>query len=148
MKRLALFPSYWKFIALLLLAGSIALSIANDKYNFEFSWLSYPKVHHNDIFNNNLTDEVWLTGLVGSLLILCFCKERIEDEYVQAIRLHAWQWAVVTNYLLFMIATWTVYGLQFLGIVMYNVLTPLVIYLLIFYTRLYVLPRFNRKTAL
>jgi hypothetical protein len=97
--------------------------------------------------NNNLTDELWLTSLVGALFILCFCRERHEDEYVQSIRLRAWQTAMVVNYLLFLAAVWLVYGSSFLGIVMYNVLTPLIIYLIIFYTRIHILPRLTRNSA-
>jgi len=44
-----------------------------------------------------------------------------------------------------MLAIWSVYGLAFLGILFYNILTPLLIYLVIFYTRLHILPRLRRS---
>jgi hypothetical protein len=145
MKDLACFPYRWKFIALALMAGSVALSFANDA-GYEIPWLSHT-VHLPDSapYREGYTLEVWLTGLLASLLILCFCRERTEDEYVRELRLHSWQWAILANYLLLLIATWAFYGFQFLGVIMYNVLTPLIIYLVIFYTRLHVLPRLHRK---
>jgi hypothetical protein len=152
MKRLTLFPHRWKLIALLVLTASITLFIANNFFSFQFDWLTFHQLDSQKgliVDNNpNLTDEVWLTGIIGSLLILCFSRERIEDEYVKSIRLHAWQWAIVTNYVLFLIAVWTVYGVfEFLGVIIYNVLTPLVIYLIIFYVRLYLLPFLSRRTV-
>lgn len=147
MKDLACFPYRWKFLALALLVASIVLFVVNNN-GYEIPWLTYP-LHDRagDLMNNNLTDEVWLSGLLGSLLLLCFCRERTEDEYVRELRLHCWQWAILVNYSLFLLAVWTVYGLfHFLGVILYNVLTPLIIYLLLFYTRLHLLPRLSQKS--
>ncbi|MBS1630007.1 MAG: hypothetical protein JST27_08095 [Bacteroidetes bacterium] len=149
MKDLACFPFRWKYVALALLVASVALSVANNNYGFEFSWFSTRVVSKGSIGavveNQNLTDELWTTGLIGSLMLLSFCRERIEDEYVRALRLRCWQWAIAVNYVLFLIADWLVFGLDFLGVILYNVITPLVIYLLIFYSRMFLLPKLFRK---
>jgi len=149
MKRSFLLPNRWKIPLLLLLIASVALFIAGDQLNFEFSWLSYKSNGQgiNDISNNNLTDELELTGIIGSLLALCFCAERIEDEYVRSIRLSAWQWSVIINYFFLLLVIWSVYGIAFIGMLFYNVLTPVLIYLVIFYTRLHILPRFGKRGA-
>jgi hypothetical protein len=98
--------------------------------------------------NDNLTDELALSGVILSLLMLAFCAERIEDEYVASTRLRCWQWAVLANYGLLLIAIWLVFGTAFLGILYYNMLTTLLLFLLLFYGRLYVLPLISRKPAL
>ncbi len=151
MKDLACFPFRWKYIALVLLFLSIALLVANNNYGFQFGWLNIHVVQGGSIStvvdgNQNLTDELWTTGLIASLLLLSFCRERVEDEYVRALRLRCWQWAIAVNYVLFLIADWLVFGLEFLGVILYNVITPLVIYLLIFYGRMLLPKLFENKS--
>jgi len=142
MKHQLMLPAGMKIPALLLFAASVALFLMVDKANFEFAWLH---VGSDAFSNNNLTDELALSGVILSLLGLCCCRERIEDEYVRSIRLQSWLIAILVNYALLMIMVWTQFGLAFLGILFYNVLTPMLIYLLVFYLRLHVLPRFSKS---
>jgi hypothetical protein len=43
------------------------------------------------------------------------------------------QWAVLVNYLLLFIANWTVYGFNFLNVMIYNMLTVLIIFIVRFH---------------
>jgi hypothetical protein len=144
MKLHFLLPNRLKVPALLLLSASVVLFVLVDKANFELSWL-----HHEsgNLSNNNLTDELALSGIILSLLGLACCRERLEDEYVRSIRLQSWLSAILINYAILMLMIWTSYGLAFLGILFYNVLTPVIIYLLVFYFRLHVAPRLSRNNA-
>jgi hypothetical protein len=151
--RQSLLLSYrWKLPALLLLIGFIVLEIAATFYEFEFSFLHraahMPGPGGISFSNDNLTDEFAISGVILSLLMLSFCAERIEDEYVAATRLRCWQWAVLANYGLLLIAIWLVFGTTFLVILYYNILTTLVLFLGLFYGRLYILPLIFRKAAL
>ena len=149
MKRSFLLPNRWKIPSLLMLCAFAALGIAATAYSFEFAFLNRPThLTGFNLSNDNLTDELALSGIILSLLMLAFCAERVEDEYVAATRLRCWQWAVLVNYALLFIAIWLVFGTAFLGILHYNMLTTLVLFLLLFYGRLYITPLISRKAAL
>jgi hypothetical protein len=139
----------WKIPSLILLLASSVLFVASVPYEFVFPWLHHP-VHTSGInlSNDNLTDELALSVVIISLLMLAFCAERVEDEYVRIIRLKCWQWAVMVNYGLLMVGIWLVYGMAFIGLLYYNTLTTLLLFLVLFYGRLYLLPVFSKKPAL
>jgi len=77
----------------------------------------------------NLTTVLFI---VGGMLI-AFSKEKIEDEYINTIRLNALQWAVCTNYLCLLLAVIFVYGTPFFNIMVYNMFTVIIIYIARFY---------------
>lgn len=120
-----LFSSRWTlppFIAVLLFT---AMFIANTFFNIEFAFLQVNK-------NSNITDEIALSGLIISMLFLAFCREKIDDEYYSKLRLRSWQMAIVVNYGLLLVGIWASYGLSFLALTYFNLLTPLVLYLLLY----------------
>jgi hypothetical protein len=81
----------------------------------------------------NLTNELALTGLIIGLMMIAFSKERQEDEFINKLRLESLQWAVIINYILLLIATWFINGASFLQVMMYNMLTVLVIFIIRFH---------------
>jgi hypothetical protein len=149
MSRHFMLSSKWKVLSLILLVVSAAIFIGSVQFNVDFRCL-----HHSahlkgfDLSNDNLTDELGLSGLIVSLLMLAFCAERIEDEYVRNIRLRCWQWAVMANYVLLLLSIWLVYGTAFIGILYYNMLTTLLLFLILFYGRIYLIPLMSKKPAL
>jgi hypothetical protein len=148
MKRAFLLPHQWKIPALVMLGAFSALVIAATAYNFKLGFLDHAAgLGELDFSNDNLTDELGLSGMILSLLMLAFCAERVEDEYVASIRLRCWQWAVLVNYGLLLIGIWLVFGAAFLGILYYNMLTTLVLFLLLFYGRLHILPALGKRSA-
>lgn len=81
----------------------------------------------------NLTDEIAFTGTVIGLLLIAFSREKIEDEYINILRLESIQWAVLINYALLILATWIFHGTSYLHVLIYNMLTILVIFILRFH---------------
>ena len=133
----------------MLLVISAVLFIATLHYDFVFPWLEHTADSEGFSFSNdNLTDELALSGVIVSLLLLAFSAERIEDEYVRTIRLKCWQWAVMVNYALLLVGIWLVYGTAFIAILYYNMLTTLVLFLVLFYGKLYLFPMIAKKPAL
>ncbi len=132
-----LFPNYAKRIGWLLAVPSfilLCLVIMTDSPDFmEFTVFS---IIPDDFLNqenpsywvtNNLADEVLtLTTIIGGLLI-AFSKEKKEDEYISEIRKSSVIWAVYVNYALYMLATITIYGFDFLWVLQFNVLTLLIV---------------------
>jgi uncharacterized PurR-regulated membrane protein YhhQ (DUF165 family) len=87
--------------------------------------------------NHSLVEELIFTGLAAGLLMIAFSREKIEDEYIMTLRLQSLQWAVLVNSLLLVLATWIFYGEDFLKVMIYNMLTVLIIFVIRFQYMLY-----------
>ena len=81
----------------------------------------------------NLTDELALTGIIVGLLLIAFSREKVEDEFIGKMRLESLQWAVLINYILLIAATWLVHGFAYIDVMMYNMLTVLIIFIVRFH---------------
>lgn len=140
MKTKLLLPNRYKTLGILLLAVSLTLGIAVRFWDFEFNFLSVVlQVKANRVFDDkiNLTDELALSGIIVSLLFIAFAKEKTEDEFINRTRLESWQWAVLINYILLLIATWAVHGFAYIDVMMYNMLTIPILFIVRFNYVLY-----------
>ncbi|WP_064197075.1 MULTISPECIES: hypothetical protein [Emticicia] len=81
----------------------------------------------------NFTDEIATIGSIIGLLFIAFSKVKFEDEYVAKIRLESLQWAIYLNFALLVIATIFVHGLAYYSVTVYNMFTPLIIFIIRFY---------------
>jgi hypothetical protein len=80
--------------------------------------------------------------LVGILIIIGgilvgFSKEKIEDEFIQHLRLTSLLWAVLANYLILLLCFIFIYGENFLEVMVYNIFTVLIIFIFRFNYILY-----------
>jgi len=139
MESSLLLPNRYKRIGLLILAPSLVLGILVRFFDFQFSFLTLQyfktgintkNMHLEDAIN--LTDELALTGIIVSLLFIAFAREKTEDEYIAHTRLESLKWAVLINYLLLLLATWLVHGFSYIDVMMYNMLTVLIIFIVRF----------------
>lgn len=89
----------------------------------------------------NLTNEIALLGITIGLLMIVFAKEKIEDEYIAMLRLKSLQWAVLISYLILIILNFSFYGLGFLILLVYNLWTTLIVFIIKFYWSLYKIKR-------
>lgn len=80
--------------------------------------------------------------IVGALLV-SFSQEKIEDEFIASLRLSSLLWAVWVNYCLLALAFIFIYGMAFFQVMVYNMFTVLIIYIIRFN---YVLYRTNKET--
>jgi hypothetical protein len=88
-----------------------------------------------------LADDIeYLCSIIG-LLLVAFSKEKIEDEQIVQIRTDSLQWAIYVNYAIFIICTIFINGSDYLGIVAYNVVTPLLFFIVRFKWKIYQLNR-------
>ena len=143
-------PHYFKRIGVLLVIIAAILSFMggmddfrqgfSNSYNeVEYSYdelKNHPELHAGVIVESYFTDEeentfVWISLLfsISGFLIYLFSKEKIDDEYIQQIRLK--------SILQALIATWFIYALiklctdyQFEGI--YILQMQLIVYVIIF----------------
>jgi len=70
-------------------------------------------------FETNIFTEITIFLITIGGLLVAFSKEKIEDEYIQKIRVESLIWAIFVNYLLLLIATILLYDFNFLDF-MYN----------------------------
>ena len=86
---------------------------------------------------NNILDEIAMTLFIVSGLIFAFSKEKIEDEMVAKIRLESLVWATYVNYGVLLCCILFIYGLPFLNVMMYNMFTLLLFFIIRFHWMLY-----------
>jgi hypothetical protein len=146
MKTSLLLPARYKRIGIILFIPSLVLGILCRFWDFSFDFLTLRLPSANKDANTgklsfegiiNFTDEFAITGLILSLLFIAFAREKQEDEFIHQNRLESWQWAVVLNYVLLLIAIWFVHGMEFIDVMMYNMLTVLIIFIIRFNYVLY-----------
>lgn len=137
-KRILLPPNY-KWWGLCLLIPSLFFGVIFLFYDWEWSFLKVKLpswlINHDGIFGqfNNLTDEITLTILVISLLMICFSAEKSEDEFIMHTRLQSLQWAVLVNYIILLLLSWLVYGTDYFKVIICNMLTIPIIFLVRFH---------------
>ena len=74
--------------------------------------------------------------LIGGLLVM-FSKEKKEDEYINQIRLSSLQYAVFLNYVLLLFCILFIHGFPFFHVMVYNLFTIILIYILRFQFLIY-----------
>jgi hypothetical protein len=104
-------------------------SIANDGKEGNYMYLGTR--------NTNITNTVVGTLFIIGALLVSFSKEKNEDEFISEIRLASLLWAVWVSYILLLIAFLFVYGTPFLDVMVYNMFTVLIIFIVRFNYILY-----------
>jgi len=144
MKTTLLLPSRYKKIGILMFIPSLILGILVRFNDFAFDFLtlkdghSYVKskpLNFDEVIN--FTDEMALTGIIVALLFIAFAREKQEDEFIGRLRLESLQWAVLVNYILLLLATWLIHGFSYIDVMMYNMLTILIFFILRFHVLLF-----------
>ncbi len=146
MKKLPLLPHKLRKLGYVLVLPFLALGIAYMGWDFTIAQLEYP-LHKTGVFfmgNHNYTDELITIGLILSLILIGFSKEKVEDEAIQFFRLEALQWAVYANYAVLAAAVLFCYGGMFFTIMTINLFTVLIIFIARYR---YVLFQYNRNNS-
>ena len=111
-------------------------AILNDEFLGEKQSFSF--------IRTNITNTIiGILFIVGALLV-SFSKEKIEDEFIANIRQTSLLWAVLVNYILLLLAFVFIYGTPFLNVMVYNMFTVLIIFIIRFNYVLYL----NSKSVL
>jgi hypothetical protein len=126
MSNSLLIPNHYKRLGFIILIPFLVLGALCMFRDFNFSWLDIGK-------SINLTDEIALTGTIAGLLMIAFSKEKTEDEYISTLRLESLQKAVLIHYILLVIATWAVHSLAYIQVMVYNMLTIPIIFIIRFH---------------
>lgn len=81
----------------------------------------------------SLIDELCYLMIISGLFIAGFARVKQEDERTAQMRLEALQWAIYGNTLVLALCIAFVYGMDFLLVMLYNMFTPLLIFVLRFH---------------
>lgn len=143
MKTQLLLPSKYKTFGWFILIPAAVSGIILSFTGFEADWL-HAKVFA--IFNDplfgerrffsfvytNITNTIVAVLFITGAMLVSFSKEKNEDEYIAGLRLSSLVWAVVLSYLLLLLAFIFVYGTAFLNVMIYNMFTVLIIFIVRF----------------
>ena len=81
------------------------------------------------ILENDIIDEIITLIIITGGLMVSFSKEKIEDEFIAGLRLNSLKWAFLVNYTVLILATVFVYGVSYFNILVFNMFTPLIIFI-------------------
>lgn len=145
-----LFPHRYRLIGWIIFIPSLVLGLfyTYDEFKFSFLTLSAPdetspayglyKFFFDGIFGNtNFTDEIAALGIIIGLLFIAFAREKHEDEMIQHLRLESLQWSVYANYIILSLAIMLIHGSPFLSVMIYNMFTILLVFVIRFRILLY-----------
>jgi hypothetical protein len=115
-----LFPYHFRFIGLLIFIPSLIIG-SLDLY-FENNLLSS--------FTTEFTDEISSIGIIVGLMLIAFSKFRNEDEMISYWRLQSLKFSFIVNYSILVIQIIVFYDFNFISVLIYNMFTPLLVYIL------------------
>lgn len=90
------------------------------------------RIIRTSFISNNVFDEIITLMIVFGGLLISFSRERDEDELTSKIRSESLVWAILLNYTLLSLSVIFLYSLSFLSIMIYNMFTPLIFFILRF----------------
>lgn len=156
MKTALLFPARYRWPGALMMLAGLVLGTWVLFGNLELPWLelSVPALYGDQflgnmprnwfiLFENNLTDELAAILTLTGALLLAFARQPVEDEYVGRLRLDSLLWATYMHHALLILSIMLVYGNGFFLVLVVNVCS----FLLVFIIRFYLLLWRVRQTA-
>jgi hypothetical protein len=152
MRSIYLFPNKFRLIGWLLLVPGAVLGILHLYWAYEIPGFVLKLRETGSLFQSayeNFTNELALCLVITGLLFIAFAKEKREDELLSKIRLNALYWAILVNYAIYFILALIlisghvitsnvdafkdsddVLGSIFYQVLIYNMLTPLIIFII------------------
>ncbi len=148
MKTKILFPNHFKRIGWITLVPSAILGILTifENVNFKFLDVKVFAIYSSmfpgptiafGVEKNNISDEILgILCIVGAILV-AFSKEKHEDEFIAKIRMESLVWATYFNYSMLIFCTLFFYGIGFMYVMILNMFTILLFFIIRFYYQLY-----------
>lgn len=136
-------PLGWFLFFIGIILGIILLLNDFDIPNWELN--VFPLISEDSIFSgpafqwstNNIADELASILLIIGGVLISFSKTKDEDEYISKIRMESLIWATYINYAVLILAILFVFDMSFFNVMIYNMFTILLIFILRFHYVLY-----------
>ena len=138
-----LLPNKYKRIGWFILAPAAVLGITMIFRGFDWihlnSWVfaffddeSLGLSHSFSFIYTNIVDTVVGILFIAGALLVGFSREKNEDEFIASLRQTSLLWAILVNYVLLLFCFVFIYGTAFLSVMLYNIFTVLVIFIIRF----------------
>ncbi|MBV6642726.1 MAG: hypothetical protein KI791_18555 [Cyclobacteriaceae bacterium] len=138
-----LLPAKFKKYGWLIFLPSVVIGILYLIFDFHFEILTIQVfaisfdgfASNRELFGfieNNILDEILGLSVITGGMVVAFSKEFDEDEFISKMRLECLVWAFLWNYGLLAIAFVLFYEFSFLSIMVYNMFTPLILFIIRF----------------
>lgn len=82
---------------------------------------------------NNVSDEIASVLIIIGGILVSFSKTEDEDEYISKIRMESLIWATYVNYTILLLAVLFVFDMSFFSVLIYNMFTVLIFFLIRFH---------------
>jgi len=137
-------PLGWILFVLGLVFGIFLL--INDFDYFDWEVKVFPLIGESGFFStnpslewstNNIGDEVASILLIVGGILVAFSRTKDEDEYISKIRMESLIWATYINYFILILAVLLVYDMSFFTILIFNMFTVLLFFIVRFHYLLY-----------
>ena len=144
MKSIYLLPNKFKPLGWFLLVLGLALGtyVLVSGYDSELFVLPVFSMYSSTILGdgsqyfklieNSVLDELACILIIIGGLSVAFTREKIEDEYIAKLRMDSMIWALVVNYGILLSAILFVYDFGFFDVLVFNMFTPLLFFVLRF----------------
>jgi hypothetical protein len=138
MNRLLL-PYRWKLAGIFLLMAGTVSAIFYIWFDFRFKvpvfavYSSFLETKLFSVFRTNFSEELTLLLLISGLSLVMFSKEKNESESLDLIRSRALFKALAVNNILLFLSVLLIYGSGFIAILVINIFSFFIFYLLFFY---------------
>jgi hypothetical protein len=143
MKRAFLFPHRYKKVGWLLLLPAFTMGLVSLILEWEPDWLDcrVPAIFIDKfssqfqivgMVRNNILNEICGVFLIVGGILTAFSKEKVEDEFITKLRLESLVWATYVNYAILLIAMVVVYDFSFFWVMIFNMFTTLIIFIIRF----------------
>ena len=148
MKTNFLFPNRFKRIGWIILIPSVIVGIFMLSGILTIDFLEvnvftiYAKFLFEDhtlfgLVKNNVADEILTVLCIIGGILVAFCEEKREDEFIAKTRTESLVWATYVNYAVLIVCTLFFYGIAFWYVIILNLFTILLFFIIRFYYQLY-----------
>ena len=143
MRSKFLLPHRYKRIGLAIFIPALVIGLITLITSWEPSFLDMRVfgIFHDEILGEKklvgFIDDNILNEILGVLIVVggimsAFSREKDEDELITKIRLESLVWATYWNYGILLVAMVLVYGMSFLWVMIFNLFTIMVLFILRF----------------
>jgi hypothetical protein len=138
-----LLPYRFKKIGWFVLSGSILFILITSFAGYEPAGLNVPVISlfNYGVFTSkeliaikqvDISNTLFGVFFIIGAMFVGFSKEKKEDEYIANLRLSSLIWAVIVNYSLLLLSFIFVYNMAFFSVMVYNMFTILIIFIIRF----------------
>ncbi|KAF5056287.1 hypothetical protein DSECCO2_368950 [anaerobic digester metagenome] len=130
----------WKLPGIILTSAGVLLAVLFSWFDFRLKipvfavYSAFLETKMFVVFRTNFSDELTLLTLLAGLALIAFSKEKNEQEEFELIRSKAIFRAAMVNTAFLFLSVLFIYGSGFMAVLVVNLFSFFVLYLLFFYS--------------